>query len=68
LDRELYKFNFTGQDFQDLAKRLARLRGKFLMTLNDVPEVRSLFGRFHISEMIMSDSAQRMAGKQFRRH
>lgn len=29
-----------------MAERLVALRGKFILSINDVPEVRELFGRF----------------------
>lgn len=39
---------FAQEDFARLAEQLARLKGRFLMSLNDTPEVRQLFGRFTI--------------------
>ncbi|MBF0192499.1 MAG: DNA adenine methylase [Magnetococcales bacterium] len=39
---------FSKSDFGALAEQLARLKGKFLLSLNDVPEVREIFGAFHI--------------------
>lgn len=37
---------FCRQNFQDLADQLAQIQGKFLLSLNDVPEVRETFGAF----------------------
>jgi DNA adenine methylase len=37
---------FTRQDFERLAQRLAQLKARFLMTLNDTPEVRRIFSAF----------------------
>jgi DNA adenine methylase len=34
---------FARSEFEDLSARLRRLRGPFILTLNDVPEVRHLF-------------------------
>jgi DNA adenine methylase len=48
-DRVLYKFNFKKEDFEELAKELAKLKGKFVLSLNDEPEVREIFSAFHIS-------------------
>jgi DNA adenine methylase len=46
-----YRHDFVEQDFLDLADLLGRLQGKFLMTINDTPEVREIFGRFRIEEV-----------------
>ena len=43
-----YKHDFAEQDFIDLEKILSNVKGKFLMTLNDTPEVREIFQRFDI--------------------
>ncbi len=42
---------FTRDDFTRLAARLATLRGRFLLSLNDVPEVRELFADFRIEQL-----------------
>lgn len=39
---------FGRDDFARLASILRALRGRFIMSINDVPEVRKLFGRFDI--------------------
>ncbi len=39
---------FARDDFEQLAEALAGLRGRFLLSLNDVPEVRRCFRRFAI--------------------
>ncbi len=64
-NRYLYRFNLSENDFQELAKRLEGLRGKFVLTLNDVPEVRALFAKFIITEVQISYSAQRKAGRRY---
>src|SRR5580658_10379171 len=48
---KLYKFNFTDDDFRLLAKRLRRLTGKFILSLNDRPEVREVFREFEIESV-----------------
>jgi len=48
--RKLYRFNFSEQDFVLLAERLASLKGRFILSLNDDPEVRRIFSAFHIGE------------------
>jgi len=48
---DLYKFNFTDADFGVLADRLSRIRGKFLLSINDQPISREAFARFHMREV-----------------
>lgn len=64
--RKLYNFNFAEADFVELAKRLEKLHGKFVLSLNDLPEVRRIFRGFRFSEIELSYTAQRKAGKRFR--
>ncbi|MGB3043676.1 MAG: DNA adenine methylase [Xanthobacteraceae bacterium] len=42
---------FARSDFAMLADRLARIEGRFLLTVNDVPEMREAFGRFDIETL-----------------
>jgi DNA adenine methylase len=42
--RKLYRYNFSDQDFTELEQRLHKIRGRFLLSLDDHPEVRRLFG------------------------
>lgn len=42
---------FSKDDFTHLAKQLAGIKGKFIMSINDVPQIRELFGQFHIKEV-----------------
>jgi len=65
-DRKLYRFNFSENDFKELAQRLGRLEGKFILSLNDVPEVRKIFAGFKLREIDLPYTAQREAGKRFR--
>jgi DNA adenine methylase len=37
--------------FEEMAELLGRLKGRFILSLNDVPEVREIFGRFSIEEV-----------------
>ncbi len=39
---------FARSDFEVLADILAALKGRFLLSLNDTPEVREIFAAFHI--------------------
>jgi DNA adenine methylase len=62
----LYRYNLTPEDFATLAERLQKLRGKFVLSLNDVPEVRALFRRFHIQGVELSYTAQKVSGRRYR--
>src|SRR4029077_3138670 len=42
-DRPHYKFNFEEKDYRELADRLKKLKGKFLLSINDVPAIRRIF-------------------------
>lgn len=64
--RKLYRFNFVDSDFPTLAERLKKVRGKFVLSLNDLPEVRAIFADFRIREIEFVYTAQRTAGKRFR--
>ena len=41
----------TGSDFQRMADQLAGIRGAFVMSINDRPEIREIFGRFIVDEV-----------------
>ncbi|TRD18357.1 DNA adenine methylase [Palleronia caenipelagi] len=45
---------FSRDDFTALADQLTGLKGRFLMSINDVPEIRALFGAFHLTEVTTS--------------
>jgi len=63
--RKLYHYNFEAEDFAKLAERLGSLRGKFILSLNDVPEVRRLFHGFHVKQIQLSYTAQKKAGRRY---
>lgn len=54
-----YEHNFVEQDFVDLGKALAGIKGRFLMSINDTPVVRDIFGRFAIEEVSLKYSMGR---------
>lgn len=56
--RKLYHFNFTREDFIALERRLAILKGKFILSLNDVPEVRALFRSYRIVQTSIKYTAK----------
>ena len=54
-----YHHNFTEEDFVEFAALVARLKGKFILSLNDTPEVRKLFQAFRITTVRLSYSCAR---------
>jgi len=64
-NRRHYKFNLEEEDFALLASRLKKLKGRFLLSLNDVPEVRRLFHEFNITPLMLAYSAQQQSGKKY---
>lgn len=50
---------FSKEDFVRLADILSGINGRFLLSLNDVPEVRGIFGGFRIDGVITSYSCLR---------
>jgi DNA adenine methylase len=64
--RKLYKFNLDPDDFRKMAELLGILRGKFVLSLNDVSEVRAIFKAFHIKGIDLSYTAQKIAGRRYR--
>ena len=57
--RSLYRFNFTDDDFARLAERLAAIRGKFLLSINDCALSRTLFRAFHCREISLAYTSTR---------
>lgn len=64
--RKLYRHNFATADFERLAEGVAKVRGKFVLSLNDLPEVRALFRRFHIQPVELHYTSQKHAGRRYR--
>lgn len=63
--RKLYNFNFSQQSFEELERRLRILKGKFLLSLDDRPEVRSLFNHFRQQSVDVAYTAKRAASLRF---
>jgi DNA adenine methylase len=63
--RALYKFNFREDDFKKLRERLSELRGKFILSLNDSPAVRELFGDFRVHTAELAYTAKKNSEKRF---
>lgn len=49
---------FERADFERLAQLLAGIKGKFILSINDTPEIRDIFARFAIEEVSTSYSIQ----------
>ncbi|XCA04488.1 DNA adenine methylase [Sphingobium sp. SJ10-10] len=55
---------FGQAEFAEMADRLAGLKGRFLLSLNDHPTVRKLFARFDIEEVETTYTISEKAGGQ----
>jgi DNA adenine methylase len=64
-NKQLYKFNFTEKDFMGLREILSNLKAKFILSLNDVPEVRKLFSEFHFKAVSLSYTAANLPGRKY---
>jgi DNA adenine methylase len=60
-----YKFNFEENDFIELARQLKSVKGKFLLSLNDVPEIRTIFAGFNFRPLTLAYSSQSKAGRRY---
>jgi DNA adenine methylase len=63
---KLYRHNLTTADFEKMAERLEGLKAKFVLSLNDVPEVRRIFKPFKFREIELAYTAQKIAGRRYR--
>jgi DNA adenine methylase len=63
--RKLYNFNFDEEDFEVLAERLRRLKGRFILSLNDVAAVRKIFSQFQIKRITLSYSAAKGSSRRY---
>jgi DNA adenine methylase len=64
-NRKLYKFNFSAAMFVDLERRLHNVKGRFILSLDDHPEVRKLFGAWYLRRTEIAYTAQLRVGKRF---
>jgi DNA adenine methylase len=63
--RKLYRFNFTDEDFFELKDRLRKLKGRFILSLNDVAEVQNIFSVFHIQKVRLSYSTPSGSSRRY---
>jgi DNA adenine methylase len=61
---KLYRHNLEREEFSTLCDRLRTLKGKFLLSLNDTPEVRVIFSEFEIEEVSIHYSVQAKGQRQ----
>ncbi len=64
--RKLYNFNFSDEDYRALAEQLQSIQGKFVLTLDDVPQLRELFASSNLAEVEVYYSSQKEPGKRYR--
>ena len=64
--KRLYQFNLKEEDYVSMASLLEGLKGKFILSLNDVPKVREIFSRFRMQPIELAYSAQKKAGMRYR--
>jgi DNA adenine methylase len=58
---------FDRADFERMAAQLAGIRGRFLLSLNDTPEVRKIFRRFQIEAINTTYSIANAPGARGKR-
>ena len=63
--RFLYKFNIEDEQFEVMATRLKELTGKFILSLNDHPDVRRIFKEFEFRTTDLAYSAQKAKGNRY---
>ena len=54
---------FSRDDFAAMAEQLAGIKGRFILSLNDRPEVRECFGRFKFEQVDCTYSVKGGKGK-----
>jgi DNA adenine methylase len=64
-ERKLYKFNFKEDDFVKLDQQLGRIQGRFLLSLDDHPEVRRIFNKWNLIPVEITYTAKRDTRKRF---
>jgi len=57
---------FSRDQYEVMAERLARLSGRFILSINDVPEIRSIFSVFRIENVALTYTAGGGKGKPVR--
>ncbi|MFK0385006.1 DNA adenine methylase [Agrobacterium sp. NPDC090273] len=55
---------FRREDFAEMAERLSTIKGRFMISLNDMPEVREIFGRYPMASVSLTYTIRGGDGKQ----
>lgn len=55
---------FDRGQFEMMAERLSELKGGFILSINDVPEVRDIFDAFDVEEVTLTYTVARAAAKE----
>jgi DNA adenine methylase len=64
--RRLYHHNLEHADFVKMGEILQDIEGKFVLSLNDMPDVRTIFKGFKIRSIDLHYTAQKIAGRRFK--
>jgi DNA adenine methylase len=56
----LYRHNFSDEQFEELVRRLRSLKGRFLLSINDCPKARGWFGEFYRSDIAFTYTSMRI--------
>ena len=59
---DLYQHNFSDEQFEELARQLLSLKGRFLLSINDCPKARVWFEGFHRMEIAFTYTSTRTPG------
>lgn len=62
---KVYNHNFDPDDFCSLESRLRTLTGKFLLSINDHPEIRKIFSAYRTEEIALHYSLQKHSGRRY---
>lgn len=63
--RKLYRFNLQDAEFATMRDRLRNLKGRFILSLNDHPEVHRIFAEFYIRRTAIQYAVQQRAEKRY---
>ncbi|MFS8180918.1 DNA adenine methylase [Pseudovibrio denitrificans] len=55
---------FSREDFQEMADCLSEIKGRFLLSINDVPEIREVFKSFRFDQVHLNYSIAKESGKR----
>jgi DNA adenine methylase len=60
---DLYQHNFSDAQFEELARQLTSLKGRFLLSINDCPKARTWFEGFHRMAITFTYTSLRTPGR-----